>query len=69
MRVKLKTLMAGPEGSAHPGQILDLPADRAQALVAGGYADAMEPEAQGTQEAATLATPETAMQPAARKRR
>ena len=42
MRVRLKTLYAGPSGVTHPGQIVDLPAAEAVALLNGGYADAVD---------------------------
>lgn len=39
MKVKMKTLAAGPEGLYQPGQEVDLPAAQAKALIAGGYAE------------------------------
>lgn len=44
MRVKLITLMCGPEGVQHPGSVADLPAHFARALVSGGFAVSLDPE-------------------------
>lgn len=41
MRVRMKSTAAGPLGVAQPGDVLDLPAEAAAALVSGGYADAI----------------------------
>ena len=38
MRIKLLTIVAGPEYSGHPGDTLDLPDAVARGLVSGGYA-------------------------------
>jgi hypothetical protein len=42
MKVKLKTLMAGPEGVFRPGSVIDLQTDDADSLVAAGYAAPIE---------------------------
>jgi hypothetical protein len=42
MRVRLKTLMAGPQGVFQPGSVIDLRADEAEALVSAGYAEPLE---------------------------
>jgi len=42
MKVKLKTLMAGPEGVFAPGSVVELDVDQAKALVSGGYAEFLE---------------------------
>lgn len=44
MRIKLKTRMAGPEGGAAPGAVVEVPEGLGQALVAGGFAEAVEEE-------------------------
>ena len=44
MKVKLLTLMAGPEGSFSPGSLLDVEKTKAEALINGKYAVFMEPE-------------------------
>lgn len=43
MRVKLRTLMANPNGVFLPNAIVDLPNGEAEELVKGGYAEAVEP--------------------------
>lgn len=59
MRVRLKTTMAGPSGAAMPGEVLDLPADAAAAMVAGGYADAIAvPKVERAERAVVPAAPE-----------
>jgi hypothetical protein len=42
MRVRLKTMMAGPEGVFQPGSVIDLEVDEAEALVSAGYAELLE---------------------------
>ena len=42
MRVRLKTLMAGPEGVFHPGSVIDIDPDEAGALISSGYAEPLE---------------------------
>ena len=42
MLVRTFTIMAGPDGNRQPG-VHDLPDDEAMALVAGGYAEHVEP--------------------------
>jgi len=42
MRVRLKTLMAGPQGVFQPGSVIDLDIDEAEALVSAGYAEPLE---------------------------
>jgi len=39
MRIRMKTVAAGPSGVLHVGQEVDLPDAQAQAFVAGGYAE------------------------------
>jgi hypothetical protein len=39
MKVRLKTLMAGPEGVFHSGSVIDLPKEEAEALISKGYAE------------------------------
>lgn len=38
MRIRMLTLMAGPEGIRSPGSVVDLPPADAYALVEGGFA-------------------------------
>jgi hypothetical protein len=42
MKVRLKTLMAGPDGVFGPGSVIDLDSDQAEALVTAGYAERLE---------------------------
>lgn len=41
MRVLMKTIYAGPNGQAGPGESIELTEAEAAALVAGGYAEAV----------------------------
>lgn len=40
MQVRMRTTMAGPMGTYHAGDVVDFSAGLAEALIAGGYADA-----------------------------
>lgn len=42
MKIRLLTILAGPNGNHSPGDVLDLPAKEARELVDGGYAVAIE---------------------------
>ena len=42
MRIKLKTIMAGPDGSTDPGHEIEVDAKTAKELVAGGFAEEVE---------------------------
>ena len=42
MKVRMKTIYAGPAGNAQPGQTLDCDDETGQALIDGGYAEAIE---------------------------
>jgi len=42
MRVRLKTVMAGPDGVFHAGSVIDPPVDVAEAVIAAGYAERLE---------------------------
>ncbi len=39
MKIRLITLMAGPEGVFPPGSVIEVSPEEARALVAGGYAE------------------------------
>ena len=41
-RVKLQTILAGPNGNGHPGDILNMTDEAAEALVAGRFAVAVD---------------------------
>jgi len=42
MKVRLKTLMAGPEGVFHPGSVVHVTEDEAEAMVSAGYAERLD---------------------------
>ncbi len=69
MRIRLRTTLAGPSGTFRPGQVVDLP--NGAALVAAGYADAMEPAAAAPRiESATVpAAAERAVSPRGKRGR
>ncbi len=56
MKIKILTLMAGPDGIRKPGQVFDLPQDEADALIAGGYAEKMDATAKAAASAPRAAT-------------
>lgn len=60
MRVKLRTLMAGPAGVFQPGQVLTVSTETGQALIAGGYAEPVAEAARPAAETAELPQGETA---------
>lgn len=62
MKIKLKTLMAGPDGVFQPGDVRDVSREQAIALVAGGYAEAFEPLHEQPVETAVMTPPERAVQ-------
>lgn len=43
MKIKMNTTYAGPDGAAHPGQIIDVPPERARALCDKKFAEAVDP--------------------------
>ena len=74
MRIKMKTIMAGPQGVYDIGTIIDMPRDKALAMVAAGYAERHQPDEEiielpDLEAAAIERESETAVQPAARKRK
>lgn len=42
MQIRMKSIAAGPEWSAQPGQSIDLPEAEARQLVEGGYAEDLD---------------------------
>lgn len=67
MRVKMKTLSAGPEGVVPPGGIANVSPIEAKDLVSGGYAEYVDQP--GKPETAVIDAPvETAARKAPRKR-
>ena len=76
MKVRMRALLAGPEGILKPDAIVDLPAPKAKELIAGGFATLVGPietavakrgeetaDAPGKSETATAPTGETAAPP------
>lgn len=58
MKVQMKTIMCGPDGTGHPGQVVDVDDDRAIALVEGGYAEFIEEAKEAVLPAETAEAPE-----------
>lgn len=73
MRVKMKTMMCGPSGNFAIGQVADFDEVQAQALIYGGYAEAVDqPQVAAVvsaPETAAVAAPETAAAPHKRGKR
>lgn len=44
MKIRMKTLMAGPTVVRHPGEVCVVAPDEAEMLVAAGYAEVVEPD-------------------------
>lgn len=65
MKVKMVTLAAGPEGMLRPGAEIDLPQEKAMALIEGGYAVPVHV----VRETATVEPPEQAVEPESKPRR
>ncbi len=42
MEIRMKTLMAGPHGSRHPGEKCTVSAEEAEMLINGGYAEPVD---------------------------
>lgn len=66
MLVVMKTTMAGPDLSAHPGQKIEVPDDLAIALVDGGFATI---EKSIVIETASISPPEKAVLPKPTRKR
>lgn len=72
MKLKLLTLMAGPDGTYNAGQIVDMTEAQAKELIQGGYAVACEMPVKKAVviETATVQPPETTMtEPEVKKRK
>jgi len=69
MKIRMLTLMAGPDGVLAPDQVVNLPKEKAQALIEGGFAVAFEKQkAEGKPEAAAVEPPETTAKPKPKKK-
>ena len=42
MKIKMRTILAGPMGNMQPGQVVDVPDDTARTLIDGGFAEAVD---------------------------
>ncbi len=71
MRVRLKTIMAGPGGTFKAGSIIALPSDQARELIEGGFAEAVPGKGllPADVETATAEPPENAMRPTPTRRK
>lgn len=80
MRIKMKSIMAGPRGVFDAGSIVDLPKSEATALISGGYATVVDDTLHASEAAAATRAiaeaaaiehdeEETAAMPTAGKRR
>lgn len=70
MKVRMKTLSAGPSGVRTPGQVVDVDSAGARALVAGGYAEYVELQHEAEPvETATVSPPEQAVRVRPKKAR
>jgi len=70
MKIRLKTLMAGPDGVFPPGSVIEVSPEEAQALIAGGYAERLErPPEKAEVEVAAVEPGSRATRPSARPRK
>jgi hypothetical protein len=64
MRVRMKVTMAGPDGCARMGEVVEVPAAQAMAMVEAGYADPVTmPAPAPLVETAAIEPPSNAMRP------
>lgn len=57
MKIRMNTLMSGPNGTRHPGEVCTVEADEAEMLVKAGYAEPAEAEKGAEEIAAEEADP------------
>ena len=70
MKVRLKTLMAGPDGVFPPGSVIEVSIEESRSLIAGGFAESLvAPSVVAAAEAATVEPGSRAMKPSARVRK
>lgn len=80
MLVRMRTTLAGPDHNCSAGQTIELPNHSARELIEAGYAERVEvpappkaenpaPSVKAEPEAASLETPETAVEKPAKPRR
>lgn len=61
MKIKMRTILAGPGGVAQPGQIIDRPEEEAKQLVERGYAVYVTPPRPKVGEESITKEPEAAV--------
>ena len=75
MKIRLKTLMAGPEGVFLPESVIEVSPEEARALIAGGYAEPVPRQAAPAKEeppaveTATIQPGSRAIRPEAKARK
>ena len=70
MKIRLKTLMAGPEGVFPPGSVIEVSLEESRSLIAGGFGEPVEaPTVAPAAETASLDPGHRAVRPAARARK
>lgn len=57
MKIRMNTLMSGPNGTRHPGEVCIVEADEAEMLVKAGYAEPAETDKNTEEIAAEEAEP------------
>lgn len=59
MRIRMLTLLAGPEGIRSPGSVVEVPPAEAAALIEGGFAVSAEPPSRAAPAAPVVETATT----------
>jgi hypothetical protein len=57
----MRTVLAGPKGTAHVGDVIDVPESVATRLAAGGYGEMLDPPSEKPKPAPKLKSKSTAM--------
>lgn len=61
MKIRMKTLMCGPDGNFFPDKEYNIPEKEAKSLLAGGFAMKVKQQMKTKIETATIEAPENAM--------
>ena len=70
MKVRLKTLMAGPDGVFPPGSVIEVSLEESRSLIAGGFGEPVHaPSVTPAAETATIEPGNRAVRPATRARK
>ena len=67
--IRMKTTMAGPEGTAVSGATVTVSDELADALIRGGYAELMRPATVSVVETASVEAPEQAVGSGGRRKK